>query len=291
MSDKPEENDNDKTQVLSLRNYLPADSARGLARAPEKKPVALPGNIGLASVALDLNPLIGSAAALIAVLSELKLPEVYCDMDKLRRKLVTQIKEFENSAKLKGVAAMNVLVARYILCAALDEAVLSLPVGEQSSWASQSLLSTFHEDAGGGEKFFVILERMNQDPSMNIDILELLYLCLSLGFQGKYRVMDGGQEQLRMVRESLYQRITQQRKKEQQPLSSNCSKTDRDKPVVLGIPFRRVTAITAATLVVIYIVFAIAMHIAGNGTEKTLSQLVDVTQTIHINKAQDSKKS
>ena len=261
---------------------MPAKLSRGLAKAPEKKAMAVPENIGLASVALDLNPIVSSAAALIAVLSELKLPEVYCDMDKLRRKLVTKMKEFENNAKLKGVAAMNVLVARYIVCAALDEAVLSLAAGENSAWASQSLLSTFHEDAGGGEKFFVILERMNQDPSMNVDMLELLYICLSLGFQGKYRVMDGGQEQLRMVRESLYQRITQQRKKELQPLSVNCGKTDREKRVTLGIPFRRVFAMVAGLLLIIYLSFAIVTYFAGHGTSVTLDKLVKVTQSTHI---------
>lgn len=278
MSDKPDQQDNDKTQVLSLKKHLPANAARGLAKAPVPKALSVSEHVGLMTAALDLNPIVHAAAPLIAVLAELRLPEVFCDAEKLRRKLVTQIKEFENNAKLKGVPAMNVLVARYALCAALDEAVLRLPSGEDSSWASQSLLNTFHEDAGGGEKFFAILERMNQDPGLNIDMLELLYLCLALGFEGKYRVMEGGEEQLRMIRESLYQRIQQQRRKEPVPLSEHCDKTDRQKRVILGIPFRRVFALTAIILLGMYILFAIIGFFMGNSTSKTLHELEAAVQ-------------
>ncbi len=284
MSDKPEQPDNDKTLVLSLKKHLPTKTIQGLAQAPEQKALSVPENTGLSSVALDLNPIVQSAAPLIAVLSELKFPEVFCDTEKLRRKLVTQIKEFENNAKLKGVPAMNVLVARYVICAALDEAVLSLPSAEHSGWASQSLLSTFHEDAGGGEKFFVILERMNQDPALNVDMLELIYLCLSLGFEGKYRLMDGGQEQLRILRESLYQRIHQQRKKELQPLADNCQKTERNKRITLGIPFRQVLALTATILVIMYAGFALTTYLVGNSTAATLNKLLVATQHTSSNK-------
>lgn len=297
MADKPEQNDNDKTLVLSLKQHLPAKGSRGLAKAPETRALTVAENAGLANIVLDLNPIVTAAAPLIAVISELKLPEVFCDVDKLRRKLVTQIKEFENNAKLKGVPAMNVLIARYVLCAALDEAVLYLPQSEESGWASQSLLSTFHEDAGGGEKFFTILERMNQDPALNIDMLELMYLLLSLGFEGKYRVMDGGYEQLRMLRESLYQRISQQRKCELPQLAGSTAKTSRLKRITLGIPFRQVFATTAVIVFVIYLGFALAMHLAGNSTAASINKLVKVSQSTDLTKSttnntkQGNKKS
>lgn len=286
MSEQP---NNDKTLVMSLKNHLPATAGRGLAKAPEAKGLAIAENMGLAGVALGLNPIVEAAGSLLAVLAELKLPDIYCDSDKLRRKLFTQIKEFEHTAKLKGVPAMNVLIARYLVCAVLDEAVLYLPSSEQSDWASQSLLSTFHEDAGGGEKFFSIMERMSQDPVMNIDVLELIYICLALGFEGKYRVMDGGTEQLRMLRESLYQRIQLQRKREKQPLADHIAKTDRLKPVTLGIPFRQVIGATAGLLLVIYIGFLVASYVADNATAHTIKALVTQTQTTHL--AQDDKTS
>ena len=38
-----------------------------------------------------------------------------------------------------------------------------------------------------------------------------MYLCLAQGFEGRYRVRDGGREQLERVRANLYQTIRTQR--------------------------------------------------------------------------------
>ena len=63
-----------------------------------------------------------------------------------------------------GVANEIVLAARYVLCAALDEAVLSTPWGAQSEWAQHPLLVALHREAWGGEKFFEMLDRVSTDP-------------------------------------------------------------------------------------------------------------------------------
>ena len=89
-----------------------------------------------------------------------------------------------------GVPNEIVLAARYALCAALDEAVLSTPWGAQSEWAQQPLLVALHREAWGGEKFFEMLDRISQDPARHIDLMELQYLCLAFGFAGKYQVQS-----------------------------------------------------------------------------------------------------
>ncbi len=50
------------------------------------------------------------------------------------------------------------LLARYALCTALDEAVLSTPWGSGGDWGKQSLLITVHNEAWGGEKVFQLLD-------------------------------------------------------------------------------------------------------------------------------------
>ena len=72
------------------------------------------------------------------------------------------------------------------LCSALDEAVLSTPWGGQSEWGGQSLLVTLHRETWGGEKFFDMLQNICADPARHIDLMELQYVCLALGFGGKY---------------------------------------------------------------------------------------------------------
>ena len=93
------------------------------------------------------------------------------------------------------------LAARYALCAALDEAVLSTPWGAQSEWAQHPLLVALHREAWGGEKFFEMLERISADPARHIDLMELQYLVLALGFAGKYQVQERGHAQLAEVQQ------------------------------------------------------------------------------------------
>ena len=86
-----------------------------------------------------------------------------------------------------GVVAEDAIVARYVLCTFVDSAVLNTPWGAQGDWAGQSLLVIFHKEVSGGEKFFSILDRLRSNPSRYIDLIELVYVCLALGYEGKYR--------------------------------------------------------------------------------------------------------
>ena len=84
-----------------------------------------------------------------------------------------EIRRFEESARAAGVSNEMTLAARYALCAALDEAVLSTPWGAHTEWSQQTLLVTLHREAWGGEKFFEMLSRISQDPGRHIDLMEL----------------------------------------------------------------------------------------------------------------------
>nr|WP_235610849.1 type IVB secretion system protein IcmH/DotU [Bordetella sp. H567] len=66
---------------------------------------------------------------------------------------------------------------------------------------------TFHGEASGGERFFTILHHLSRDPAANIDALELLYIILSLGMEGRYRLMEGGAMELEQLRARLLQLI------------------------------------------------------------------------------------
>ena len=49
------------------------------------------------------------------------------------------------------------------------------------------LLVALHREAWGGEKVFQLLAKLAENPGANRDILELMYVCLALGFEGRYR--------------------------------------------------------------------------------------------------------
>jgi type VI secretion system protein ImpK len=148
-----------------------------------------------------LNPLEAAAGPLLALLTRLRSTIAHPAPASLRAQLLAYLRQFEERAEAAGVARNEVLLARYALCTALDEAVLSTPWGSSSEWGKQSLLITVHNEAWGGEKVFQLLEHCLQSPRERLYLLEMLYLCMCLGFEGRYRVMNDGRSQLEILRE------------------------------------------------------------------------------------------
>lgn len=166
-----------------------------------------------------LNPLVNAASTLIAVYEQTRKSMSHPNVGGLHQRLVNEIKEFETRAKQQGIKPELVLAARYILCTVLDEAVLNTPWGAESSWTQRTLLSLFHNETSGGEKFYLILDRMRDLPADNLYILELIYICLSLGYEGKYRVVHRGKEALDKIRDELFRIIRTYRGEYERSLS------------------------------------------------------------------------
>jgi len=76
---------------------------------------------------------------------------------------------------------------------------------------ARSLVATFHQEVRAGERFFKLLGDLRQNPGNYLPVLELMYLCISLGFQGQYRLSPRGPGELERIREDLYTIIMRQR--------------------------------------------------------------------------------
>ena len=126
-----------------------------------------------ALIGIGLNPLVRAAAPVLLMTAQIREAMSAVDVAGLRRNALDEIHQFEEQARAARVSNEVVLAARYVLCAALDEAVLSTPWGNQSEWAQHPLLVALHREAWGGEKFFDMLERTSKDPEKFIDLMEL----------------------------------------------------------------------------------------------------------------------
>jgi len=160
---------------------------------------------------LSLNPLVAAASSLLSDVVRLKHSFEAEDIGALQARLASEIKLFEHRALHDGAESSQVMAARYVLCTVLDEAVVTTAWGNESEWSQMSLLSTFHNETFGGEKFFQLLERLSRNPVKHLPMLELMYLALSLGFEGKFRVLPRGMLELEAIRDSLYRQIRQLR--------------------------------------------------------------------------------
>ncbi|MBD3814321.1 MAG: DotU family type IV/VI secretion system protein, partial [Betaproteobacteria bacterium] len=127
----------------------------------------------------SLNPLVAAASALLSEVVRLKHSFEAEDLQALHRRLSADLKLFEHRSLHEGADGSQVMAARYVLCTVLDEAVVTTPWGNESQWSQMSLLSSFHNETFGGEKFFQLLERLSRNPVKHLPMLELMYLCLS----------------------------------------------------------------------------------------------------------------
>jgi len=118
---------------------------------------------------------------------------------------VNEVKAIEISLTEQGVDPATLMAYRYVLCPFLDEAVMGTDWGASSEWAEHSMLSRFHNETWGGEKVFSILGRLEADVHRYKELLEFIYHCLILGFEGKYRVMNDGSVEREKVIDHLYE--------------------------------------------------------------------------------------
>ncbi|WP_416412149.1 DotU family type VI secretion system protein [Pantoea sp. App145] len=153
------------------------------------------------------NILVAAANPLINAIPQIRHSVSHDDPARLRQQLIDQIRRFELSCQQSGLSYEVIIGARYCLCTALDEAAALTPWGSRGVWTSNGLLVTFHNETWGGEKFFQLLAKLSQNPRQHILLLELIYFCLLLGFEGRYRVLDNGRSQLETIKQRLLQMI------------------------------------------------------------------------------------
>ncbi len=218
-----------------------------------------------------LNPLAAAAAPLLALVSRIRNRAQHGNVPALRDRVISEIKAFEQRALQASQPAQSVRIARYALCATIDDVVLNTPWGGQSVWATQSMVGTFHKETHGGERFFDLLTRLEQEPSKNRDLLEVLYLCSSLGFEGRYRVEERGFERLLSVRDALAKLIRAHRGPLERDLSPRWRGLEAIyKPLSAVLPVWIIAVATASLLALAYAGLAWALN---GDTERLQGQL------------------
>jgi type VI secretion system protein ImpK len=170
------------------------------------------------------------------------------------------LRDFEAKARAAGMASERVLAARYILCTMLDETAASTPWGGSGQWARHNLLVTFHNEAYGGEKIFQLMAKLAEDATANRDLLELIYAVITMGFEGRYRVIEGGKAQLETVRERLAQILKKARGDYSPVLAQNWQGAPQARRLMLSwLPLWVTGAVMALLLLALYLGLSFAL--------------------------------
>ena len=93
------------------------------------------------------------------------------------------LSETESAMRGGGVDTEEYNEARFAVCAWVDEALLSSVWAGKSEWQRDSLQRKYFQTSDAGQEFFERLNRLGQHQR---DAREIYYLCLAMGFKGRY---------------------------------------------------------------------------------------------------------
>jgi type VI secretion system protein ImpK len=117
------------------------------------------------------------------------------------------LKAADQEARNRGYSSEDIQMAVFAAVAFLDESILNLRNAIFADWPRQPLQEEMFGHHVAGEVFFQNLQKlMTRGDSHDLaDLLEVYYLCLLLGFAGRYSI--GGRGELRAVMEEIAGKI------------------------------------------------------------------------------------
>ena len=174
--------------------------------APKALPEALQANLAALG---GINPLVAFANPVFGVMPEIRAAQTHPDPELLKETLQDLIEAFEAGASAAGLGVDTVEAAVYALCCLADDSAAATPWGE--NWPATGLLQRMRGETRGGEEFFGLLEEVSKYPERNSDLLEFFYICLALGFEGRYRQVGNAKADLDKFRAGLHAQIVGRR--------------------------------------------------------------------------------
>ncbi|EJB06914.1 type VI secretion system OmpA/MotB family protein [Rhizobium leguminosarum bv. trifolii WSM597] len=222
----------------------------------------------------DVPTLVRSAAPLLNLAHGLRYTEEQPDIDELRAVAIAAVGRYERDLASARISPERARAAHYIVCATVDDVVLSKAWGVRAGWARSGLVSTFHMDVTGGERVFDLLDHFHQSPGANKDLLLLIYLCLSLAFEGRTRVSARGGLELARIRDSLYKTLLGQYGVFERELSPHWKGVSaRHQPLRTAAALWTLLSLLTLILALGYLFFTLSLNRASDGTFERLANL------------------
>ena len=131
-------------------------------------------------------------APCFTLIVQLRETDAYGEPEALRQRIKDLLSSVEQEARQAGAAPDTIKEAQFAVVAFTDEAVLSSEWPSRDYWMAKPLQLELFKRFDAGEEFFVRLRRLQEQPSLHAELLEVYYLCLALGFKGQHMLHDQG---------------------------------------------------------------------------------------------------
>lgn len=146
----------------------------------------------------------------------------------LRPKVAKLLEEFEKRAERYRFNHKVIRVSKFALASFVDETVLTNNFPLKDEWEKYPLQLEYFGEQLAGNKFFNKLKAMLKQMNVTADAVEVYYVCMLLGFKGRYAVYE--QDKLISIMQKTANALVKVGKIVPTELSPNWLANDQPKP-------------------------------------------------------------
>jgi type VI secretion system protein ImpK len=187
--------------------------------------------------------------------------------DVLQRRISGLFEQMARKCRDAEIPDEDVNEARYAIAAFMDEQIFRSPWPGRQQWMSQPLQLAYFNENTAGEGFFARMQMLQQQPQ-RVYTLQIYYLCLALGFQGKFAVRGG--EGIAAIQDYVAAQVTR-------PLARTDIISPHGEPKDAGRTFiRREMPIVALSIVLFglaIIIFFVLLVIVGSNASSAAEEM------------------
>jgi type VI secretion system protein ImpK len=162
--------------------------------------------------AFSTNALVASSGPLLSLLERLCLSSSLPPIENIRGNIEHELLAFHSKLNASQYPEHLISIAYYLMAATIDEILGKSYMRVYNVAAEfQAFTPLTNDGAQPQDRFFEILNYVKERPNQYLDLVELIYFFLILGFEGHHHLKADGRQALDNKIEDLYQIIQKHR--------------------------------------------------------------------------------
>ena len=207
----------------------------------------------------------------LALVLQLQAAAEFGDADVLRDRTKRLLRQAEREAQDAGYDRDDTREASFAVVAFIDETVQRSGWSDREAWLAQPLQLELYDRNDAGEEVLARLDDLRGAVSERVDVLEVYYLCLALGFRGRYEFLPPGEH--RDLVASVYGDLARTPGLAPGPLAPHAEPAGRVAATVRRrVPAWAVLAVCGALAVVVYASLAVYARANAGGAVAALDR-------------------
>jgi type VI secretion system protein ImpK len=192
----------------------------------------------------------------------------------MRQIVETRLKDLEARGAQLGYKEAQLQNVKFALASFVDETVLAGGFPVRNEWERYPLQLEYFKEQFAGVKFFERLDDLLKNTEVEADVIEVYYLCLLLGFKGKYHIYL--EDQLPGVLHNVAEHLRRVGRLKTSILSPHWKLNDQPEPPketkVPEMPMwvKLVAAAALAFVALTYLLFQFLLTNQANGAQQIL---------------------